>query len=92
MRIRSVADARLVLLLLSAPVDIASAQVPARVQTPYTLMDAENRKNIEGAVETPLRGNGPFTGYGYSCTRGHTFSTRTSTCDWSSRQAASSRS
>jgi len=65
MRVRLVAVARLILLLLSAPVDIASAQIPARVETPYTRMDAETRKNIEGGVETPLRGNGPFTGYGY---------------------------
>jgi hypothetical protein len=65
MRVRSVAGAGVVLLLLSASVGIASAQVPARVETPYTLMDAGSRKNIEGGVESPLRGNGPFTGYGY---------------------------
>jgi len=53
----------LLILLLSALVDIASAQVPARVETPYTLMDAESRTNIEGGVEIPLRGNGPLTGY-----------------------------
>ena len=62
---RPVAVAPLILLLLSAPVDIASAQVPARVETPYTLIDAESRTYIEGGVETPLRGNGPLTGYGY---------------------------
>jgi hypothetical protein len=62
---RPVAVAPLILLLLSAPVDIASAQVPARVETPYTLIDAESRASIEGGVETPLRGNGPLTGYGY---------------------------
>jgi hypothetical protein len=55
----------LLMLLLSAPVDIASAQVPARVGTPYTLIDAESRTYIEGGVETPLQGNGPLTGYGY---------------------------
>lgn len=33
----------LLLLLLSAPVGIVSAQVPARVETPYTLIDAESR-------------------------------------------------
>ena len=54
--------AAFVLLLLSAPVDIASAQVPARVETPYTLMDAESRTYIQGGVETPLEGNGPLTG------------------------------
>jgi hypothetical protein len=62
---RPVVVAPLILLLLSAPVDIASAQVPARVETPYTLIDAESRTYIEGGVETPLRGNGPLTGYGY---------------------------
>lgn len=62
---RPVAVAPLILLLLSAPVDSASAQVPARVETPYTLIDAESRAYIEGGVETPLRGNGPLTGYGY---------------------------
>ncbi len=54
-----------ILLPLSAAVDIAFAQVPARVETPYTLMDAESRTYIQGGVETPLRGNGPLTGYGY---------------------------
>jgi hypothetical protein len=50
-------------LLLSIFVNIASAQIPARVETPYTLMDAERRTNIEGGVEIPLRGNGLLTGY-----------------------------
>ena len=54
-----------VLLLLSMPVDIASAQVPARVETPYTLIDAERRTIVQGGLETPLRGNGPLTGYAY---------------------------
>jgi hypothetical protein len=62
---RPVAVTALILLLLSALVDIASAQIPARVGTPYTLMDAESRTYIEGGVESPLRGNGPLTGYGY---------------------------
>ena len=57
------------LLLLSTHIDSVSAQVPpqvpARVAPPYTLMDAESRANIEGGIEAPLRGNGPFTGYGY---------------------------
>ena len=52
-------------LLLSALAGIASAQVPARVETPYTLIDAESRTFIEGGVEIPVRGNGPLTGYGY---------------------------
>jgi hypothetical protein len=55
----------LILLLLSTHVDSASAQVPARVAPPYTLIDDESRANIEGGIEAPLRGNGPFTGYGY---------------------------
>jgi hypothetical protein len=53
------------LLILPLSVDIGSAQVPARVETPYTLMDAETRTYIQAGVETPLRGNGPLTGYGY---------------------------
>ena len=61
---RLVARVSLVLLLW-APVDIASAQVPARVETPYTLIDAESRTYIEGGFESPLRGNGPLTGYAY---------------------------
>ena len=52
-------------LTLAAWADTLSAQVPARVGTPYTLMDDESRTYIEGGIETPLRGNGPFTGYGY---------------------------
>ncbi len=62
---RPVAVAPLMLLLFSLPLDIASAQVPARVAPPYTLMDAETRTYIEGGVEVPLKGNGPTTGYGY---------------------------
>src|SRR5712692_3903821 len=76
MGVRAVAVAPLMLLLLSASVDIASAQVPARIGTPYTLMDAESRTYLEGGAETPLRGNGPgadtplrgdgpLTGYAY---------------------------
>jgi len=52
-------------LALGARVDTTSAQVPARVETPYTLMDAESRRIFEVGAETPLRGNGPLTGYGY---------------------------
>jgi len=63
--LRPVVIAPLILLLLSAPAGIASAQLPARVETPYSLIDAESRTFIEGGVETPLRGNGPVTGYGY---------------------------
>jgi hypothetical protein len=59
------ASVLLIPLLISAPVDIASAQIPARVETPYTLIDAETRTYIEGGVATPLRGNGPWTGYAY---------------------------
>src|ERR1051326_1713917 len=62
---RPVATGPLAALLLLASVGIASGQIPARVETPYTLMDGESRTYIEGGVETPLRGNGPFTGYGY---------------------------
>ena len=65
MILRPVVVAPLILLLLSAPVGIASAQLPARVETPYSLMDAESRTFLEGGIETPLRGNGPLTGYGY---------------------------
>ena len=55
-------------LLLSAPVPIVSAQLPAPVlpvpvETPYTLMDDESRLHFEVGAETPLRGNGPLTGY-----------------------------
>ena len=53
------------LVSLAACVEIASAQLPARVATPYTLMDDETRLQLQGGVETPLRGNGPWTGYGY---------------------------
>ena len=55
----------LTLLALAARVDTGSAQVPARVAAPYTLMDDGDRLNLEFGAETPLRGNGPFTGYGY---------------------------
>lgn len=56
----------LTLLPLAAAVETVSAQVvPARVETPYTLIDAESRTYIEGGVATPLRGNGPLTGYAY---------------------------
>jgi len=69
---RPVALASLMLLVASAPVGMASAQLPAPVQTPYTLMDAETRTYIEGGVETPLKGNGPLTGYAYLfTTRAH---------------------
>jgi hypothetical protein len=90
--LRPVVIVPLILGLLSAPAGIASAQLPARVETPYSLMDAESRTFIEGGVETPLRGNGPLTGYGSCFIRGRTFSMRTSTCVWSSRQATSYRS
>jgi hypothetical protein len=55
----------LTLLPLAACVDTVSAQVPARVATPYTLMDDQNRITFQVGAETPLRGNGPWTGYGY---------------------------
>jgi hypothetical protein len=55
----------LTLLPLAACVDTVSAQVPARVATPYTLIDDENRLTFQVGAETPLRGNGPWTGYGY---------------------------
>jgi len=64
-KMRPLAGAATLVLLLSALVDIASAQVPARVETPYTLMDAESRTVLQGGVSTPLRGNGPLTGYAY---------------------------
>ena len=53
------------LILVSLTVDLASAQIPARVAPPYTLMDDETRTYIEGGVEVPLKGNGPTTGYAY---------------------------
>jgi hypothetical protein len=46
------------LLSLAACVDTASAQLPARVATPYTLMDDETRLQLQGGVEVPVRGNG----------------------------------
>jgi hypothetical protein len=56
-------------LALAGHVDTASAQlpapVPAKVETPYTLMDDESRTRIEVGAEGPLRGNGPLTGYVY---------------------------
>ena len=58
----------LTVLPLVACIDAVPAQtpaIPARVETPYTLMDDENRTYIEGGAEIPLRGNGPFTGYAY---------------------------
>ena len=62
---RPAAVSSLLLLLLSASTGIASAQLPARVETPYTLMDTESRTFLEGGVELPLKGNGPLIGYGY---------------------------
>jgi Family of unknown function (DUF5670) len=53
------------MLILPLSVGIGSAQVPARVETPYTLIDAESRTFTQAGVETPVRGNGPLTGYGY---------------------------
>ncbi len=55
----------LILILSSARVDIASAQVPARIETPYTQVDDETRTFYEAGIEAPLRGNGPLTGYGF---------------------------
>ena len=59
MILRPVAVAPLILLLLSAAAGIASAQIPARVETPYTLMDAESRTFLEGGVETPCGATPP---------------------------------
>jgi len=53
---------------LVACIDTVPAQtaaIPARVETPYTLMDDETRTYIEGGGEIPLRGDGPLTGYAY---------------------------
>ena len=55
----------LTLLLLAARIDPVFAQIPARVEPPYTLIDAESRVSLQVGAETPLRGNGPLTGYGY---------------------------
>ena len=55
----------LIMLLLAARVDTVSAQVPTRVETPYTLIDTESRTYVEAGAEAPLRGKGLFTGYGY---------------------------
>src|SRR2546430_1699940 len=65
-------------LALAGRVDTACAQlpapVPAKVETPYTLMDDESRTRIEVGAEGPLRGNGPLTGYAYGfLTRPHLF-------------------
>ena len=66
MRIRALAAAAaLILLQLTASFDTASAQVPARIEPPYTLMDAETRTYLQAGGETPMRGNGPLTGYAY---------------------------
>ena len=72
----------LTLLALAARVDTGSAQVPARVAVPYTLMDDGDRLNLEFGAETPLRGNGPLTGYGYF------FYTRLIRDHWPSRNSA----
>ena len=65
-RLRAVAaTATLMLLALGALVDIGAAQIPARVETPYTVMDAETRTYLQAGIENPARGNGPLTGYGY---------------------------
>ncbi len=71
------------LLSLAARVDPVSAQLPARVATPYTLMDDETRLQLQGGVETPLRGNVRGPGTATSSTPGRTSSMRTSTCGWS---------
>lgn len=55
----------LTLLPLAACVAAVSAQVPAKVEIPYTLIDDQSRFTIQAGVEMPLRGNGPWTGYGY---------------------------
>jgi hypothetical protein len=47
----------LILLPLTACLDTVSAQVPARVATPYTLIDDESRLTFQVGAETPLRGN-----------------------------------
>jgi hypothetical protein len=63
--IRLIVCVLLSLLALTTLVDTAPAQVPARVAPPYTLMDDESRLYFQFGAETPLKGNGPFTGYGY---------------------------
>jgi len=52
-------------LVLTGDVDGVSAQVIAPSETPYTLIDDESRTRLEVGAETPLRGNGPLTGYAY---------------------------
>jgi hypothetical protein len=57
------------LLVLTGDVDGVSAQdvtpVPTPIETPYTVIDDVSRTRFEAGVETPLRGNGPLTGYAY---------------------------
>ena len=57
------------LLMLTGDVDGVSAQditpVPTPIETPYTVMDDVSRTRFEAGVESPLRGNGPLTGYAY---------------------------
>lgn len=90
--LRPVLVVLLILLLLSASTGTVSAQLPAKVETPYTLMDPERRTFLEGGIETPLKGNGPLTGYGYLFfTRPH-FLDEDLYLAWSSRPATSSRS
>jgi hypothetical protein len=50
---RRVTVAPLMLLLLSIFVNIASAQIPARVETPYTLTDARAGRTSRGASRFP---------------------------------------
>jgi hypothetical protein len=44
---------------LAEMVGIASAQFPARVGTPYSLMDAESRTYLEGAPRLPCGATAP---------------------------------
>src|SRR6187549_1107231 len=58
------------LLVLTGDVDGVSAQAVATpvvtpIETPYTVMDDASRTRFEAGVETPVRGNGPLTGYAY---------------------------
>jgi hypothetical protein len=58
------------LLVLTGDVDGVSAQnvatpVVTPIETPYTVIDDVSRTRFEAGVETPLRGNGPLTGYAY---------------------------
>jgi len=60
----------LLLLVLTGDVDGVSAQAVATpvvtpIETPYTVMDDASRTRFEAGVETPVRGNGPLTGYAY---------------------------